>query len=162
MNIELIKEKLLIIEKKIRKDEPLLRIYGRIKLNKKLSLEDVVLLIVNDLVHHKNTIFLDKTIQCLAGKHRSTKDLFNIVRFYRSSTTLEEFIMILIDLVSKEKINTLWCEHINAQTWYSKNSNRDYYIYKLQDLRNARDCNSDLNNLTTLQYMLIYDKIQKK
>lgn len=57
------------------------------------------------------------TFQCHAGRRRSQKDLYNIVRYYYPNISFKEFRSTLFTLVNDRRIGTFYCGDIRKRVF---------------------------------------------
>lgn len=62
------------------------------------------------------------------GKHRSTMDIFRLVKNYKPEATLDEVMDILWNFNWEQKIKVLLCSTINKMTYFPWSSNRYYDV----------------------------------
>jgi hypothetical protein len=153
-----VRDKLALIEVDLLENNNLLKIQGVDVIE--LSLEDAIVYMVNDLVVNFNTLdAVTGEIQCVFDKHRSTKDLYLIMKYYFLDITLDVLAYHLVDLALQDKIYSMHCKGIKARTWFTTkqssnhinpglNYNADFdTIYRLDYLKFHEECNQ-MNKIT--------------
>ena len=102
------------------KELPLLYISKRSNINRKISTEDtdaeVFIKILSESTYY-NTYKGKSILQCHSGRNRSIGDLYRIMLSYRPFISFKDFRKIIIDLINKGNITTLFCHDINKRVY---------------------------------------------
>lgn len=139
-------KKLNKIERQL-KELPLLYISKRSNINRRISTEDtdaeVFIKILSESTYY-NTYKGKSILQCHSGRSRSIGDLYRIMLSYRPSISFKDFRKIIIDLINKGKISTLFCHDINKRVYMLGNG-----IYNILIGRITSDSNTMVNFLNS-------------